>query len=246
MRGRTPLGQDADGNSYHWFDLPYDHDAPVGLLGSRLYVEGPPQQPSTQQQQQEQAADKQQQQPQFADKEQQQQQLEGVQVKAEGVKQQAPDAADAGGDAASAAADKAHGKPPLPPARCVTPPSPPAVNADSTSGLPKQTLDMPLAFPMSPRAHRQMYTMTNVQPLLWASHVHCHAAFGGTQHWVCFACDGVLYDAALPPWSSPSVSISRPSCAGLRPVLALLVMLAQLATAPLPLTAPYSSSSRSR
>jgi hypothetical protein len=126
MRGRKPLGCDADGNSYHWFDLPYDHDAPVGLLGSRLYVEGPPQPPGTPQQQ------GQQEQQQIADKEQQQaegqeqQQLEGVQVKAEGVKQEAADAADAadaaGGEAAvAAAAYKAHGKPPLPPARYGTP-----------------------------------------------------------------------------------------------------------------------------
>jgi hypothetical protein len=44
LRGRGPLGCDASGCRYYWFDMPYDHDAPVGLMGSRLYVEGPPQQ----------------------------------------------------------------------------------------------------------------------------------------------------------------------------------------------------------
>jgi hypothetical protein len=44
LRGRGPLGCDAAGCRYYWFDMPYDHDAPVGLMGSRLYVEGPPQQ----------------------------------------------------------------------------------------------------------------------------------------------------------------------------------------------------------
>lgn len=96
MRGRKPLGQDADGNSYHWYDLPYDHDAPVGLMGSRLYVEGPPQQPSAEQQQQ--------QHQQLGDRDQQQKQKEVV------VKQES----DAGDEEA---ADKALGKPPLPPAR---------------------------------------------------------------------------------------------------------------------------------
>jgi hypothetical protein len=95
MRGRMPLGQDADGNSYHWYDMPYDHDAPVGLMGSRLYVEGPPQQPSSEQQQQ-----------QGPDKDQQQQK-EKVVVKRESD----------GGDTAAAAVDKPFGKPPLPPAR---------------------------------------------------------------------------------------------------------------------------------
>lgn len=45
MRGRQPLGVDAVGCAYYWFDMPYDHDAPVGIMGSRLYVEGPPQMP---------------------------------------------------------------------------------------------------------------------------------------------------------------------------------------------------------
>lgn len=46
LRGRQPLGVDSFGCAYYWFDMPYDHDAPVGLMGSRLYVEGPPQMPS--------------------------------------------------------------------------------------------------------------------------------------------------------------------------------------------------------
>jgi hypothetical protein len=97
MRGRMPLGQDADGNSYHWYDMPYDHDAPVGLMGSRLYVEGPPQQPGSEQQQQHQ-------QQQGADKDQQQK--EKAMAKRESD----------GGDTA-APVDKPSGKPPLPPAR---------------------------------------------------------------------------------------------------------------------------------
>lgn len=105
MRGRKPLGQDADGNSYHWYDMPYDHDAPVGLMGSRLYVEGPPQRPgSTEQQPQQQAA--------VAGKEaqqQQQQHQEGEESEHGLVKRETD-----GGDAADG---KAPGKPPLPPAR---------------------------------------------------------------------------------------------------------------------------------
>lgn len=49
LRGRQPLGVDSAGQAYYWFDMPYDHDAPVGLMGSRLYVEGPPQMPSREQ-----------------------------------------------------------------------------------------------------------------------------------------------------------------------------------------------------
>eukprot|EP00878_Enallax_costatus_P045695 GHUV01055147.1.p1 GENE.GHUV01055147.1~~GHUV01055147.1.p1 ORF type:complete len:161 (+),score=52.73 GHUV01055147.1:177-659(+) len=44
LRGRQPLGVDSAGCAYYWFDMPYDHDAPVGIMCSRLYVEGPPQQ----------------------------------------------------------------------------------------------------------------------------------------------------------------------------------------------------------
>lgn len=43
IRGRQPLGVDAVGCAYYWFDIPYDHDAPVGIMCSRLYVEKPPQ-----------------------------------------------------------------------------------------------------------------------------------------------------------------------------------------------------------
>jgi hypothetical protein len=42
VRERAPLGVDAAGTRYHWFDMPLDADAPVGLVGSRLYAEGPP------------------------------------------------------------------------------------------------------------------------------------------------------------------------------------------------------------
>ncbi|WIA09907.1 hypothetical protein OEZ85_010121 [Tetradesmus obliquus] len=92
LRGRSPLGCDAAGCRYYWFDMPYDHDAPVGLMGSRLYVEGPPREVTHEElralQQQAQQDQKQQQ----DQKEQQQQQ---------------------GGRAD----DKAVGKPPLPPTR---------------------------------------------------------------------------------------------------------------------------------
>ncbi|WIA29977.1 hypothetical protein OEZ86_000075 [Tetradesmus obliquus] len=92
LRGRSPLGCDAAGCRYYWFDMPYDHDIPVGLMGSRLYVEGPPREVTHEElralQQQEQQDQKQQQ----DQKEQQQQQ---------------------GGRAD----DKAAGKPPLPPTR---------------------------------------------------------------------------------------------------------------------------------
>jgi hypothetical protein len=67
--------------------MPYDHDAPVGLMGSRLYIEGPPQQLSHEQLRQLQQEQDQQQ----RDDQQQQQ----------GVR---PD-------------EKAGGKPPLPPTR---------------------------------------------------------------------------------------------------------------------------------
>ena len=114
MRGRTPLGQDADGNSYHWYDMPYDHDAPVGLMGSRLYVEGPPHQPDTIQQQQQEMGKLQQLQQQREKGEQRQQDEEegkGLAVKQEGG------SGDGEGDAGGAVAAAGSGKPPLPPAR---------------------------------------------------------------------------------------------------------------------------------
>lgn len=89
MRGRVALGQDAAGNSYHWYDMPYNHDAPVGLMGSRLYVEGPPQPGSSVVQQE-------------------QQSLVAVKQEEEEV------AAAADTDSKPAAAK---GKPPLPPSR---------------------------------------------------------------------------------------------------------------------------------
>jgi hypothetical protein len=90
LRGRGPLGCDAAGCRYYWFDMPYDHDAPVGLMGSRLYVEGPPQELSHEQLRQLQQEQEQKQQ----DQKQQQQQQQG-----------------------GKADDKAAGKPPLPPTR---------------------------------------------------------------------------------------------------------------------------------
>lgn len=112
MRGRTPLGQDADGNSYHWYDMPYDHDAPVGLMGSRLYVEGPPRQPDAIQQQQQQQGQDSQQQQQREIVEQQQHEGKGLAVKQEGGGGDGQGVG--GGDAAAAAGS---GKPPLPPTR---------------------------------------------------------------------------------------------------------------------------------
>jgi hypothetical protein len=108
MRGRKALGQDADGNSYHWYDMPYDHDAPVGLMGSRLYVEGPPQQPGSNEQQQQQAAA-------VAGKEEEQQQQQ--QQLEEGKEQEQGLVVKRETDAGDAAAGKAPVKPPLPPAR---------------------------------------------------------------------------------------------------------------------------------
>lgn len=105
MRGRVPLGRDAAGNSYHWYDMPYDHDAPVGLMGSRLYVEGPPQQltlEELQARQQQQLEDGKQ------PGQQEQQQLELVKQEGDGA---------AGNAGAAAAVGVASAKPPRPPAR---------------------------------------------------------------------------------------------------------------------------------
>jgi hypothetical protein len=90
--------------------MPYDHDAPVGLMGSRLYVEGPPQQPDTIQQQQQQQQDM----GKLEKGEQRQQDVDdrkGLAVKQEGG---SGDGEGLGGGTAAAAGS---GKPPLPPAR---------------------------------------------------------------------------------------------------------------------------------
>jgi hypothetical protein len=58
VHGKLPLGVDAAGAAYYWFDMPFEHGQTAGVVGSRIYRSGPPEEAreevSQQQQQQQQ------------------------------------------------------------------------------------------------------------------------------------------------------------------------------------------------
>ena len=42
VHGKVPLGVDAAGAAYYWFDMPFEHGQTAGVVGSRIYKSGPP------------------------------------------------------------------------------------------------------------------------------------------------------------------------------------------------------------